>query len=48
MYSTLKNIQMANGAYVQAKGIGTLKFQAEDSGGKFVGEVPNIKWMPDV
>jgi hypothetical protein len=43
-----KNIQTANGAYVQAKGIGTLKFRVEDCEGKFIREVPNIEWMPDV
>jgi hypothetical protein len=48
MYSTLKNIQTASGAYVQAKGIGTLSFQAEDDAGKFIGEVPNVEWMPDM
>jgi hypothetical protein len=48
MYSTPKNIQTASGAYVQAKGIRTLRFRAEDRGGKFVGEVPNVEWTPDV
>jgi hypothetical protein len=48
MYPTPKNIQTANGAYVQAKGVGTLRFQAEDGGGRFIGEVPNVEWTPEV
>jgi hypothetical protein len=48
MYKVLKNIQMASGAYVQAKGIGTLKFEVEDRGTTFVGAMPNVKWTPDV
>jgi hypothetical protein len=47
MYKVLKNIQMASGAYVQAKGVGTLKFEMEDKGGIFVGKVLNIEWTPD-
>jgi hypothetical protein len=48
MYTVLKNIQMASSTYVQVKGIGTLRFQAKDDGGQFIGEVLNVEWMPDV
>jgi hypothetical protein len=48
MYSTPKNIQTVSGAYVQAKGVGMLKFQSEDKGSSFIAEVPNVEWTPDV
>jgi hypothetical protein len=47
-YTVLRNIQTANGACVQAKGIGTLKFKVMDYGPEFVGEIPNVEWTPEV
>jgi hypothetical protein len=48
MYNTLKNIQTASGAYVQAKGAGTLHFHVIDHIADFLGEIPNVEWTPGV
>jgi hypothetical protein len=48
MYSVPKNIQTASGTYVQAKGIGMLKFKVTDYGPEFIGEIPNVEWTPEV
>jgi hypothetical protein len=48
MYSVLKNIQMASGTYVQAKGVGMLRLIAEDDSGPFTAEVLNVKWTPGI
>jgi hypothetical protein len=48
MYKVPKNIQMASRAYVQVKGIGTLKFEVEDRGTTFIGAMPNVEWTPNV
>jgi hypothetical protein len=48
MYTAPKNIQTVSGAYIQARGIGILRFWAVDESGEFVGEVPNVEWTPDV
>jgi hypothetical protein len=45
MYSVLKNIQTASGAYVQAKGIGTPKFKVTEYGPEFIGEILNVEWI---
>jgi hypothetical protein len=47
-YTVPRNIQTANGACVQAKGIGTLKFKVTDYGPEFMGEIPNVEWTPEV
>jgi hypothetical protein len=47
-YKCPKNIQTASRTYIQAKGIGTLKFKVKEYGLAFISEILNVEWTPEV